>query len=316
MEERVTTKIKRLKPNLGLTPAIVALSVGVLLPVLLSTSLGIVTLVIGEGSGSILLGVLIISFAAAATGGAAVVTVLLGRRSRIARLEADLLANVTHELRTPLASIRMFSQTLQMGRVSDDPERTAECVATILRETEWLEAMIDRVLTWRGSAKDRNTLNFRRAPVTEAVEEAVGRFTRMTAPKEVDFSVSMKSSILVLHDKQAIAAIVLNLLVNAYKYTRGEKKISVTVEDEKNWVEVAVEDNGIGVPPKEAERIFDPFYRVDSRLRGNASGAGLGLAIVRHGARAHSGEVYVASEEGQGSRFLVRLPAADAEEPT
>ncbi|MCP4674374.1 MAG: HAMP domain-containing histidine kinase [Deltaproteobacteria bacterium] len=315
MEDRVTTQIKKLRPNLGLTSAIVALSVGVILPVLLSTSLGIVTLAIGEGSGSILLGVLIISFAAAATGGAAVVTVLLGRRARIARLEADLLANVTHELRTPLASIRMFSQTLQMGRVSDDPKRTAECVETILRETEWLEAMIDRVLTWRGSAKDRSTLNFERAQVNAAVEEAVDRFTRMIAPGEVDFSISMKSSIIVFHDKQAIAAIVLNLLVNAYKYTRSKKKISVTVEDMKNWVEVAVEDNGIGVPPKEAERIFDPFYRVDSRLRGNASGAGLGLAIVRHGARAHSGEVYVASEEGQGSRFLVRLPAAVDEEP-
>jgi signal transduction histidine kinase len=313
VEGRVTTKIRKLRRDLGLTSAIVALSVGVILPVILSTSLGIVTLAVGESSDAIVIGVLIISFAAAAIGGAVVVTVLLGRRARIARLQSDLLANVTHELRTPLAAIRMYSQTLQMGRLADDPKRAKECVETILRETEWLEAMVDQVLTWRGAAKDRLALSFESAPLKAAVDEAVLRFSRMIAPGEVDLAVETGSVSPVKHDKQGIAAIVLNLLVNAHKYTGGEKQIRVVVKDVENWVELSVEDNGIGIPPKEVGRIFDPFYRIDSRLRGKASGAGLGLAIVRHQVQAHDGEVYVDSEVGQGSRFSVRLPVATLE---
>ncbi len=315
VEARVTTKVKRLRRHLGLTRAIIALSVGVILPVVLSTSLGIVTLILGESSDAIVIGVLIISFAAAAIGGAVAVTVLLGRRALLARLQADLLTNVTHELRTPLAAIRMYSQTLQMGRVADNPERTSECVDTILRETEWLEAMIDRVLTWRTSAKDRSAGSFEVASLRGAVDEAVSRFSRMIAPGEVELAARVDSDTLVSHDRQGIAAVVLNLLVNSYKYTGSEKRIAVTVDDKDGWVELAVEDNGIGVPPREVGRIFDPFYRSDSGLGSRASGAGLGLPIVRHQARAHSGEVYVDSEEGQGSRFYVRLPAVKNREP-
>ncbi|MCP4675146.1 MAG: HAMP domain-containing histidine kinase, partial [Deltaproteobacteria bacterium] len=210
------------------------------------------------------------------------------------------------------AAIRMYSQTLQMGRVADDPKRAADCVKTILRETEWLEAMIDRVLTWRGSEKDRRALCFESVSLRSVVEEAVNRFSRMVAPGEVDLAVEIGSDTKVSHDKQGIAAIVLNLLVNAYKYTGSDKHIKITVQDKEGWVELAVEDNGIGVPPREVGRIFDPFYRIDSRLRGKASGAGLGLAIVRHQVRAHTGEVYVVSDEGRGSRFSVRLPATKA----
>lgn len=307
---RPRTKIKKLKRNLSLTRAIVALSVGVILPVILSTSLGIVTLAIGESSDAIVLGVLITSFAAAATGGAIVVTVLLGRRARIARLQSDLLTNVTHELRTPLTAIRMYGQTLEMGLLADNPDRARECIATILRETEWLEAMVDRVLTWRGAAKDQRSLKFEEVSLRGAVDDAVNRFSRMVAEGEVKLQVDIETSRAVLHDRQAIATVVLNLLVNAYKYTGQNKRIRVSVNEVEDWLELAVEDNGIGVPQSEVGRIFDPFYRVDSRLRGKASGTGLGLAIVRHQIRAHFGEVYVDSEVGKGSRFAVRLPAA------
>lgn len=311
MDVQVRTRIKRLKRSLGLTTIIVVLSVGVLLPVLLSTSLGIVTLALGQSSDAIVLGVLIICFAAAAIGGAVIVTVLLGRRARIARLQADLLANVTHDLRTPITAIRMYAQTLQMGVVAHDPARTAECVDTILRETEWLEAMVDRVLTWRGAAKDRSELDLEHAPIRDAVEDAVHRFERMIAPGEVALTVSFDSQAKLEHDRLGIASLVLNLLVNAYKYTGEDKRIGVFLRDVDGGVEIAVSDNGIGIHPKHVGKIFDPFYRVDSALRGKSPGAGLGLAIVRHQVMAHGGEVYVESHEGAGSRFLVRLPGSE-----
>lgn len=311
MEGRVKTRIKRLRRSLGLTRVIIALSVGVMLPVLLSTSVGIVTLAVGEGGGSIVIGVLIISFAAAAFGSAVVATVLLGQRARVARAQADLLANVTHELRTPLAAIRMYSQTLEMGRVDDDLERRSSCVREILRETEWLEDAIERVLTWRGAAKDRLALDLRTGSLRDAVESAAEHFRRMIPPGEVSFAVEVTSDRPVRHDGRAVEEMVLNLLVNAYKYTGSDKQITLTVADVGEAVEIAVEDNGIGVSGSEVGKIFDPFYRVDSRLGGKASGAGLGLAIVRHAARGHEGEVYVESEQGEGSRFSVMLPVAE-----
>ncbi len=309
------TSIKRQSRSLSLTGIIIALAVGVVLPVLLSTAMGIISLSLGEGSGQFVIGVLVISFTVAAIGGIATVTFLLGRRARLARLQTDLLSNVTHELRTPLAAIRMYAQSLQSDQISKDPKRVEESLETIVRETEWLETMIDRLLTWRSATKDRNIPVMKAEPVREAVEEAIGRFTRMTAPGEVDFSVEMESSTPIVHDRQGISAIVLNLLINAYKYTRAEKVISVSLHDRDGKVVIAVEDNGIGIPQRELGRIFDPFYRVDSRLRGKSSGVGLGLAIVRHLVQVHSGEVHVESNEGQGSRFSVCLPVGPPKEP-
>jgi two-component system phosphate regulon sensor histidine kinase PhoR len=305
----VATRIKRLRRSMSFTGAFVALAVGVLLPVLLSTSVGIVTLALAESVEGIAIGVLIVCFAVAAIAGAVSVVVFLGKRARIARQQADLLANVTHDLRTPLAAIRMWTQTMQLGRIAGDEARTSQALETILRETEWLDASIDRLLTWRAAAKDRDELDLRAAPLTPVVEDAVAHFRRMLGPGDAELVVAIDSRNVVEHDFQGIGSIVLNLLINAFKYTGATKRIEITLRDSGPWVELAVHDNGIGIEPREAGRIFDPFYRVDSRLGGQSSGPGLGLAIVRHQALAHRGEVTVESEPGRGSRFLVRLPA-------
>ncbi len=120
---QVVTRLRKLGPNLSLTGVIVTLAVGVILPVILSTSVGIVSIALGERANNLVIGVLVICFAVASIGGAVTATVLLGRKARIARLQADFLANVSHELRTPLSAIRMYAQTLQTGRLQ---ERTGE----------------------------------------------------------------------------------------------------------------------------------------------------------------------------------------------
>jgi two-component system phosphate regulon sensor histidine kinase PhoR len=310
MEPKTTARITRQGRSLSLTGVIVALSVGVLFPVMASTAVGIVTLALGENIDWVVVGVLVISFAAAAIGSGITATVLLGKKARTARLQADLLANVTHDLRTPLTAIRMYAQTLQDGRLKEDPGKVEESLDTIVRETEWLETMIDRVLTWRAASRDRDNLQMQAQPVGAAVQEAVDRFSRMLAPGEVDLSVKIDSAAPVHHDRHGISIVVLNLLINAYKYTGQDKRISVGVEDRDGRVAISVADNGIGLSKKEVRRIFDPFYRVDSSLRGKSTGAGLGLAIVQHLTRIHKGEVLVESQEGQGSNFIVQLPRA------
>jgi two-component system phosphate regulon sensor histidine kinase PhoR len=300
------------RSGLGLRGAIVTLSVGVLVPVILSTTVGIVALVIGTSTKELLIGILVVSFTAAAAGGAIIAVVLLGRRARLARLQSDLLANVSHELRTPLAAIRMYAQTLESGLLEKDPENTRQSLATIVRETERLEATVERVLTWRSLARDREAVDLRPGPVRDAVEDAVTRFRRMVVPGEVVLDVDIASELEVNHDRDALGSVVLNLLANAYKYTGERKRIRVAARDSGGDVEIAVEDDGIGIPAEDLERVFEPFYRVDSRSPGGAAGAGLGLAIVRQVVGLHGGEVTVSSEPGRGSVFTVRLPAVAA----
>ena len=291
-----------------MTGVIVSLSVGVIVPVLLSTSVGIVAVVLGEESLSLVVGILIICFTSASLGVAIVVTVILGKRARIARMQADLLANVTHELRTPLAGIRMYAETLQMGMLDDDPDQRNACIDTIIREADWLETMIDRMLTWRSLAKDRLELKMVSEPVAEAVAESASRFRRMVPPGEMRFSVEINTDKPVVHDRPGIGSIVLNLLTNAYKYTGDDKQIDLEVDEADDWVRIRVRDNGIGIPQEQIQQILQPFHRVDSRLRGKAPGAGLGLAIVSHLVNAHKGALTIDTQEGEGSTFQVLLP--------
>jgi two-component system phosphate regulon sensor histidine kinase PhoR len=305
MKKETRTRLERIQKSLRLTGVIVALSVGVILPVLLSTSVGIIALVLGEGSLSLVVGVLVISFTSAAIGVAIVITVILGKRARTARLQADLLANVTHELRTPLSAIRMYAQTMELGLESLDIEKQRQCIDTIIRETDWLNVMIDRVLTWRSLAKDRFDLDFTSESLRGTIEQTVAHFRRMIPPSDLKFEVSVNTDRAVVHDGRGIDSVVLNLLVNAYKYTGADKRIQLSVDEDGDHAVIRVSDNGIGIPQSEINRILEPFYRVDS---GKAQGAGLGLAIAAHLVRAHNGAVTIESTEGEGSTFRILLP--------
>ena len=312
MQSAQSHKIERIRQSLSLVKPIVTLSVGVVLPVLLSTAVGIVAIVAGESSLTLILGVLVVCFAAAAIGGAVILYVLLGRRARLARLQSDLLANVTHELRTPLAAIRVHAQTLQSGLLQSDPARAEGSLRTIVRETEWLDAMIDRVLSWRAAARDRDTYRLEPGPLRPAVDEAVARFLRMAPPDEVQVRYSFQSASRVLRDPHALEIAVLNLLVNAYKYSVPPRLIEVEVRDEGPRVAIRVSDNGIGIPDGELRRIFDAFHRV-AAVAARTTGAGLGLAIVHHVVKAHGGAITVRSKEGEGSCFSIFLPVCPDE---
>ncbi len=314
MPGRQAHSVERIRRGLSLVPPIVTLSVGVVLPVLLSTAAGIVAIVLGESSATLIIGILVVSFTAAAIGGAVILFVLLGRRARLARLQADLLANVTHELRTPLAAIRLHAQTLESGLLRDDPARAAESLRTIVRETEWLDAMVDRVLSWRAAARDRPAPGAACAPLRPAVEEAAARFLRMVPEDEVVLSSDWASDTPARHDPDAIEQAVLNLLVNAYKFTAApQRRIVLGLRDRGAWVAVSVEDNGIGIPSAEVRRIFEPFHRVSNPSRRTA-GAGLGLAIVHHVVRSFGGRIAVDTREGEGSRFTILLPRCSPSE--
>jgi two-component system phosphate regulon sensor histidine kinase PhoR len=302
--------MKRFHLNLDLTGIIVLLAVGVLVPVMLATAVGIVALVLAGDMGGIVTGVLVISFAVAAMGSALVAVVLTGRKARLARLHADFVANVSHEFRTPLSAIRLYAQTLQSGKLAGDPGQTAACLATILRETEWMDVMVDRVLSWRASARDMMKLDMTVEPVARAVEDAIRRFRSMVPADEMDLSASTDSRLRVRHDARALNAVVLNLLTNAYKYTGKDKRIQVAVRDDGDRVAVDVIDNGVGLTPAQARRVFQPFYRVEGPDGRETGGVGLGLAVAAHLVNRQGGALTVSSEKGKGSTFTIGLPAS------
>lgn len=306
--------MQRPRLNLNLTGIIVLIAAGVLVPVMLATAVGIVAIVLARDAGGIVMGVLVISFAVTAAGSALITVLLTRRKARLARRQADFLANISHEFRTPLSAIRLYAQTLQSGGTAGNDALTAECIATILRETEWLDVMIEQVLTWRASSRDMMPLHFEIRSVAEAVNDAVRRFRAMAEPGELTFTATIETRLEVRHDGRAISAVVLNLLTNAAKYTGRDKRIEVRARDADDTVVIDVEDNGIGLNPVEARHIFQPFYRAQRVDGSDVSGVGLGLAIAQHLVQRHGGTLTVASEKGRGSTFTVRLPAA-AREP-
>ena len=305
--------MKRLNLNLNLSGIIVLIAAGVLLPVMLATAVGIVALVFADDAGSIVTGVLVVSFAVTAAGSALITVVLTGRKARLARRQADFVANVSHEFRTPLSAIRLYTQTLQSGRLADDPAQVDKCLATILRETEWLDVMIDQVLTWRASSRDMLPLKMATRSVAAAVRGAVERFRSLTEPDELALEVELDTRCAVSHDERALQAVVLNLLTNAAKYSGAEKRIAVRARDESGSVVIEVEDNGVGLTPVDARRVFQPFYRAERPDGSQVGGVGLGLAIAKYLVERHDGQIGVESEKGRGATFSVRLPAAEDE---
>ena len=280
-----------------------------MLPVLLSSTVGIVTLVLGENSNLLVVGVLSLCFAAASLGGAVTVTILIGNRAKEARLKEDLIANVSHELRTPLSAMRMYAQTLLAGTLDDDPERSRESLESIVRESRWLEVMIERLLTWRSTEKDRASLAQELATVQAAVEEAAERFRRMVQPEDTHFLTQFQTEALVLYEPKMLITGILNLLINAYKYSPAPRQILLRVEDEEKTVCISVHDKGSGVPHSQRKKIFAPFYQATKADQKHKGGVGLGLAIVKHLAKSHMGSVSVEDEPGGGSIFIIRLPS-------
>jgi two-component system, OmpR family, phosphate regulon sensor histidine kinase PhoR len=232
----------------------------------------------------------------------------LYREAQLSRLKTDFVSLVSHELRTPLTSIRMFIETLALGRVQDEAQQR-EVLGLLAKETERLSDMIERVLDWARIESGRR--RYLRAPlsVDQVVTSALAAFRaqRLDAPVEISCEVAPGLPQL-QGDPEALAGAVLNLLQNAFKYTGAHKRIALRAHPERKGVAIEVEDNGLGIPARERRRIFERFYRVDDRLTRKTEGSGLGLAIAKRIVEAHGGKISVNSEPGRGSTFTIRLP--------
>ena len=233
---------------------------------------------------------------------------LMRRESEVARLKADFVANVSHDLKTPLSVIRMFGETLEMGRVSDAATRD-EYYRVITRESERLSRLIDNVLDFSRIESGRRT--YERVPsaveplVRESLESFAYPLARGDFKVEVDVAPDLPD---VAMDVPAVSQALSNLIDNAIKYSGDRKTLRVRAARTGDELALSVEDEGIGIPPAEHARIFEKFYRVGRSDTQGRRGSGVGLALVRHVAEAHDGRVTVESRAGEGSRFTILLP--------
>jgi len=233
------------------------------------------------------------------------------REMRLAKLKSGFVSNVSHALKTPLTSIRMFCDMLISGKVRDEAEQR-ECLEVIHNETGRLGQLIQQVLDFGRLEARRRAFTWVRGSLGPLVAREAERFRRAVGlPRErlaVEIAVNLPDAVF---DADGMREVVSNLLSNAYKYSPPhDRRIRLTLGPRRGRIVLVVGDNGPGVPPRERRRIFDQFYRADDLLTRGVEGTGLGLAIVRGIVRAHGGRIVVDDAPEGGARFAVVLPVA------
>jgi len=230
----------------------------------------------------------------------------------LARLKSDFVSNVSHELRTPLSLIRLYAETLELGRLTS-PEKHQEYYCIIRKESERLTALINNILDFSRIEAGRKEYDFRETDMRELVCNTLESYRYQIEQHGFTLDEKIGEVPPLRVDREAMARSLVNLVNNALKYSQDRKYIGVKLYRENGSVKLEVVDHGIGIPPNEHQKIFEKFYRVGDPLVHNTKGSGLGLSLVQHIAKAHGGDVGVDSSPGAGSKFTITLPLHPAE---
>jgi two-component system, OmpR family, sensor histidine kinase SenX3 len=247
----------------------------------------------------------------------------ISERRRVEQTRTDFVTNVSHELKTPLGALSVLAETLVD---ETDADTISRLVTRMLAETDRASRTIDDLmeLSRIEMGAERSDEPVR---VVDVICGAVDRVTEMAVHREITISTlapveadGTKADALVVHgDRRQLVSAVGNLIENAVKYSESGTSVQVRARRVDGWIEISVSDQGIGIPQRDLDRVFERFYRVDRARSRSTGGTGLGLAIVRHVAGNHGGDVSVTSVEGEGSTFVLRLPisidAASASQP-
>jgi len=231
------------------------------------------------------------------------------REGRLARMKSVFISNVSHEMKTPLALISMYAETLESGKISA-PDKTRDYYRTILRESRKLAHMVDNVLDFARLESGRAQNRLEQIDVGELATEVVRNCEERLGLGGFKLTLKIEPELPpIVGDRSALSQALLNLLDNAVKYSADTKEVGIAAWRANGSVVVEITDKGIGIDPSEQQRIFEQFYRAGDPLTQKVRGAGLGLALVRRIVAAHRGRVELRSTPGKGSAFSVVLPA-------
>ena len=225
---------------------------------------------------------------------------------KLEQMRKDFVANVSHELKTPITSIKGFSETLLDGAMND-PETLKSFLDIILKESDRLQSLIKDLLELSKIEKQGFELALEEVEVAGLIEDVMPILREKAKPKEISLQSDFESRGLAEVDSYRLKQVFINLISNAIVYTPKGGNVWITLEEDQDKVYIRVKDNGMGISPEELPRIFERFYRVDKARSRNSGGTGLGLAIVKHIIEAHEGDIEVESELNQGTTFTVSL---------
>jgi two-component system sensor histidine kinase SenX3 len=240
------------------------------------------------------------------------VLVLVSDRSEAQRVDdvrRDFVANVSHELKTPVGALALLAEAV--ADAADDSDAVQRFAERMQTEARRLAQLVNELIDLSRLQGDDALAHARPVVARDVIADAVDQCRLSAAARDIEILSTGQTDIRLFGDREQLIMAVRNLVDNAIKYSPAKTRVTVSVGRSGDQAEVSVTDQGIGIPAKDTQRIFERFYRVDPARSRETGGTGLGLAIVKHVAANHGGDVRVWSVEGAGSTFTVRLPTAD-----
>ena len=231
--------------------------------------------------------------------------------TRVELVRRDFVANVSHELKTPVGALSLLSEAA--AEAADDPAAVRRFALKMQAEAQRLTNLVNDLIDLSRLQSDDPLKKATIAPVARLVDAAVSDVKAVADAKEIELSVKIQPGLQVACVERQLITAIRNLIVNAVNYSSNQTKVTITAEEVDDLIEVRVTDQGIGIPETDQLRVFERFYRIDPARSRATGGTGLGLSIVKHIATGHGGDVILRSIEGKGSTFTLRLPTPSEE---
>ncbi len=226
---------------------------------------------------------------------------------RLETIRSDFVANVSHELKTPLTSIKGFVETLLEGAL-DDKENSRNFLKIVQDHTERLDTLVNDLLVLSNLESKEISLKKENVSLRQELEKVILGFKSQINRKNIEIKNDLPPGLMIMADKNRIEQVFTNLIDNAIKFNKEKGSIRIYDQDAPGKIKIIIEDSGIGIPEKDVPRIFERFYRVNKARSHELGGTGLGLSIVKHIVELHGGTIGVESMEGLGSKFCFTLP--------
>ncbi len=230
------------------------------------------------------------------------------RQRKLADIKNEFISNITHELKTPIATVSVAIEALRSFNASLDPQKTKEYLDISANELQRLSLLVDKVLKLSMFEKKEIELKYEPLNMRQLVDEVTASMRLQFEKRKAVITINAEGDTNLEGDRLHLVSVLFNLLDNALKYTNGKPIIDINIKAPDNQLELIIADNGLGIPPEYHSRIFEKFFRVPHGNLHNAKGYGLGLSYVAHVVEQHKGTIRVESNEGGGSRFIIMLP--------
>jgi two-component system, OmpR family, phosphate regulon sensor histidine kinase PhoR len=234
------------------------------------------------------------------------------RQKKLAALKNEFISNITHELKTPIATVGVAIEALKNFNAMDDPKRTREYLDISQNELQRLSLLVDKVLKLSMFEKKELDLKFENVNLAQIVDEVVGSLRLQLEKNKASLAVTQEGDLHLQGDHLHLLSVVFNLVDNAIKYSKEAPAIGVDIKEQENNIVLTIADNGIGIEPGYRQKVFEKFFRVPHGDTHNAKGYGLGLSYVAEVVEKHKGTIVLESQPGAGTTFIITLPKQQA----